>query len=229
MLEVKDLSVSYGGIQAVRHAGLSIKEAAITCLIGRNGSGKSSLVQAIAGLVPSRGITTLDGVDISRHSPTRRAHAGISLVPEGRRIFGTLTVRENLLLGAPRDNAVARQRLGTVLDVLPAMRDFLDRGGHQISGGQQQMVAIGRALMRSPRLLILDEPSLGLAPLVVIEVFRAIHRVAAGGQAVLLIEQNAKAALEIADYAYAMSLGEVEWLGATADLPHDFEPDDLYL
>ena len=229
MLEIKNLSVLYGGIRAVRDVGLSVKEAAITCLIGRNGSGKSSLVQAIAGMVPSWGVTTLDGVDISRHSPTRRAQAGISLVPEGRRIFGSLSVRENLLLGAPRATAVARQRLETVLGIFPLMREFLDRGGHQISGGQQQMVAIGRALMRSPRLLILDEPSLGLAPLVVNEVFHAIHQVASEGQSVLLIEQNAKAALEIADYAYAMSLGEVEWLGATADLPKDFEPNDLYL
>ena len=229
MLEVKDLCVSYGGIQAVRQASLAIKEAAITCLIGRNGSGKSSLVQAIAGLVPSRGVTTLDGVEISRHSPTQRARAGIALVPEGRRIFGSLTVRENLLLGAPRERAQAQRRLAGALEIFPAMREFLDRGGHRISGGQQQMVAIGRGLMRAPRLLILDEPSLGLAPLVVNEVFHAIHRVAAQGQAVLLIEQNAKAALAIADYAYAMSLGEVEWLGPTADLPPDFEPDDLYL
>lgn len=229
MLEVRNLSVSYGGIRAVRDVGLSVKEAAITCLIGRNGSGKSSLVQAIAGMVASRGVTTLDGVEISRHSLTQRAQAGISLVPEGRRIFGSLSVRENLLLGAPRTSGVARQRLETVLGIFPSMQEFLDRGGHQISGGQQQMVAIGRALMRSPRLLILDEPSLGLAPLVVNVVFHAIRRVASEGQSVLLIEQNAKAALEIADYAYAMSLGEVEWLGATADLPPDFEPNDLYL
>ena len=229
MLDVDDLSVSYGGILAVRQVSLSVAESAITCLIGRNGSGKSSLVQAIAGLISSSGRATLDGVDISRKSPAARARLGISLVPESRRIFGSLSVRENLMLGAPSNSAAAVARLEEVLEVFPALRDLLPRGGHEISGGQQQMLAIGRALMRSPRLLILDEPSLGLGPLIVAEVFRAIQRIAAAGQAVLLVEQNAKAALTVAQYAYAMSLGGLESLGPTADLPPDFQLRDLYL
>jgi branched-chain amino acid transport system ATP-binding protein len=229
MLDVDNLSVSYGGIRAVRDARLRVPESAITCLIGRNGSGKSSLVQAIAGLVSSSGKTTLDGLDISRRSPASRARLGISLVPESRRIFGSLSVRENLLLGASRDAKLARSRLEKVLEVFPPLRELLPRGGHEISGGQQQMLAIGRALMRSPRVLILDEPSLGLGPLVVAEVFRAIQRIAAAGQAVLLVEQNAKAALNVAQYAYAMSLGRIESLGRTSELAPDFQLRDLYL
>jgi len=229
MLSIDQLTVSYGGICAVRRGKMEVADSAITCLIGRNGSGKSSLVQAIAGLVPSTGQTELDGTDISRKSPASRARLGISLVPESRRIFGSLSVGENLMLGAPRDAKVSAARLEKVLEYFPAVRDLLSRGGHQISGGQQQMVAIGRALMRSPRVLILDEPSLGLGPLVVAEVFRAIYRIAKEGQAVLLVEQNATAALKISKYAYAMSLGELELLGPTADLPPDFELRDLYL
>ncbi|MEO8004535.1 MAG: ABC transporter ATP-binding protein [Betaproteobacteria bacterium] len=229
MLSIEGLSIAYGGIRAVREATLTVEDAAVTCLIGRNGSGKSSLVMAVAGLVSASGSTRLDGIDISRKSPASRARLGISLVPESRRIFGSLTARENLLLGAPRDARVVATRLASVLDLFPALADLLDRGGHEISGGQQQMLAIGRALMCGPRVLILDEPSLGLAPIVVIEVFRAIARIAAAGQSVLLIEQNAKAALDVATYAYAMSLGKVESLGATADLPSDFELRDLYL
>ena len=229
MLRIEGLSIAYGGIRAVRDATMTVEESAVTCLIGRNGSGKSSLAQAVAGLVNASGKTTLDGVDISRKSPASRARLGISLVPESRRIFGSLSVRENLLLGAPRDRKLAASRLDSVLEIFPAIRSFLGRGGHEISGGQQQMLAIGRALMRAPRVLILDEPSLGLGPLIVAEVFRAIARIAAAGQSVLLIEQSAKAALNVATYAYAMSLGHVESLGMTADLPEDFELKDLYL
>jgi len=229
LIKIENLSVSYGGIVAVRDASMVVDEGTVACLIGRNGSGKSSLVQAIAGFVPSSGTAILDGVDISRYSAAARARLGISLVPEGRRIFGSLSVLENLLLGAPRDKALTDERLASVLEIFPPIRAFLDRSGHQISGGQQQMVAIGRALMRGPRLLILDEPSLGLGPLVVAEVFDAISRIAAQGQSVLLIEQNAQIALDVAARAYAMSLGKVTYLGATDELPDDFELAEIYL
>jgi branched-chain amino acid transport system ATP-binding protein len=227
MLQVEGVSVSYGGIRAVRDASLTATEGVVTSIIGRNGAGKSSLVQGVAGLVKCSGRVVLDGVDFSSKSASARARAGISLVPEDRRIFGELSVRENLQLAA--GHSLDDEELAFVLSVFPKLEQLMSNGGHQISGGEQQMVAIARGLLRKPRILILDEPSLGLAPLVVEEVFRAISAVAELGQAVLLIEQNAPAALEISESAYAMSLGRLESLGN-----HPFAIDrqqlqDLYL
>lgn len=230
MLQVEGLTVSYGGIRAVRGASLHAEAGAITSIIGRNGAGKSSLVAAIAGLVPASAERILvDGVDVRAKSAWRRARAGVSLVPEDRRVFGSLTVMENLKLAATGD---ARQRAASfelIHDIFPSLRDFSARYGNQISGGQQQMVAIARALMRRPKILILDEPSLGLAPLVVKEVFEAIKRVSATGQAVLLVEQNAPAALEISARAYAMSLGELASLGSSPGSIAAEELLELYL
>jgi len=210
MLQVEKLSVSYGGIHAVREASLEAKAGEVTVIIGRNGSGKSSFVNGIAGFVKSRGSIRLDGQELTGRPPWKRARSGIALVPEDRRIFGDLTVRENLELAGPRSRSDTKLLLDRVLETFPALPPLLDRSGNRISGGQQQMVAIGRGLMRSPRMLILDEPSLGLAPLIVDEVFETIRRVSAEGQAVLLIEQNALAALRIAASAYAMSSGVLQ-------------------
>ncbi len=230
MLKVEELSVHYGGITAVRSVSMEAAAGEITCIIGRNGSGKSSFVNALAGLVRSRAASAmLDGTELSRMPAWRRARAGLSLVPEDRRIFATLSVRENLLLARRSSRSAAASDLDAVIDIFPELSAFMDRGGAEISGGQQQMVAIGRGLMRRPRLLILDEPSLGLAPIVVEQVFRAIGEIAARGQAVLLIEQNARAALDISARAYAMSLGHLRPLDETARALDSEQLAEMYL
>lgn len=224
MLRVENLSVSYGGIKAVTDASLTAGAGEVTCIIGRNGSGKSSLVNAVAGLVKtSSGRVILGDVDVSSISPWRRARAGISLVPEDRRIFASLSVRENLILAAKSARG-SDASVDRVLTIFPELSNLLARAGNEISGGQQQMVAIGRGLMREPELLILDEPSLGLAPIVVAQVFEAIRSIASAGQSVLLIEQNARAALEVSARGYAMSLGTLRPL---SDDARSLDPDEL--
>ncbi|NKQ56159.1 ABC transporter ATP-binding protein [Amycolatopsis sp. K13G38] len=213
MLEVENLSVAYKGIHAVNGISFTVPAGGITCMIGRNGAGKSSTVGAIAGFVKaSGGRVVLDGRDLTHTSTAGRSRAGVALVPENRRIFGTLTAAENVMLGAPSSRGDAQARFAEILELFPAIRTFQGRGGHQLSGGEQQMVAISRALMCSPKVLILDEPSLGLAPIVVKAVFAAIEELASAGQAILLIEQNGRAALRISQRAYAMSLGQVHEL-----------------
>lgn len=227
MLRVESLSVSYGGIKAVRDVSLTAEQGVVTCIIGRNGAGKSSLVQAIAGLVKADGTVVLDDLDLSKKSASARARAGVSLVPEDRRVFGELSVRENLELAYGRK--LPPDRLDYVCGVFPKLKVLLNHGGRETSGGEQQMIAIARALLREPKILILDEPSLGLAPLVVEEVFRSIVTVAAHGQSVLLIEQAADAALEISNAAYAMSQGSLRSLGSPPFDISSQELHDLYL
>jgi branched-chain amino acid transport system ATP-binding protein len=230
MLRIEDLSVSYGGIKAVVGASLEASAGEITCIIGRNGSGKSSFVNATAGLVRAQsGSVELDGREVSKLPAWRRARAGIALVPEDRRIFASLSVRENLLLAWRRGGPQPNEAIDEVVGIFPEIANFLDRAGNEISGGQQQMVAIARGLMRRPALLILDEPSLGLAPIVVTEVFRAIKSIAERGQAVLLIEQNARAALEISARGYAMSLGQLRMLDESARTLDADRLAELYL
>jgi len=224
MFEVRDLTVSYGGVEAVRSASLSVPDAGITCLIGRNGAGKSSLVNAIAGLVPSRGSVVLGERDLSSASTTRRARAGIALVPETRRVYATLSARENLLLGARGRSREVADRYAEILELFPPIAAFERRFGNQLSGGEQQMVAIGRALMCRPRLLVLDEPSLGLAPIIVSAVLDAVQSLATKGQGVLLIEQNGRAALSVSQRAYSMAEGRVAVIDHQS--PH-FDPSSL--
>jgi branched-chain amino acid transport system ATP-binding protein len=212
MLEVRDLRVDHGAAPALRDVSLSIAPGELVCVVGPNGAGKTTLIDAIAGLLPSRaGSIAMDGRDLTRLPAHRYCDAGIALVPEGRRLFSGMTVRENLELGSYRGAAKpARARtLEAVCARFPALRPRLDDVAGTLSGGQQQMVAIGRALMALPRLLLLDEPSLGLAPAIVLVLFDAIRRVNAGGTAVLLVEQNVTLALELARRAYVLDEGRI--------------------
>ncbi|HSV19036.1 MAG TPA: ABC transporter ATP-binding protein [Casimicrobiaceae bacterium] len=217
MLELSDVRVDYGAAAALSHITLVIGAGELVCVVGPNGAGKTTLINAIAGLHRVKsGRMTLDGRDIARLPPHRYCSAGIALVPEGRRLFGTMTVRENLELGAfGRQARAARARsLAQVCTMFPAVGERLDRIAGTLSGGQQQMVAIGRALMACPRLLLLDEPSLGLAPVIVGDLFRAIRSIHAAGTAVLLVEQNVTMALDLATRAYVLDEGRIVTSGA---------------
>jgi branched-chain amino acid transport system ATP-binding protein len=218
LLQVSDLQVRYGGIQAVRGVTLAVGTGEVVCVLGRNGAGKSSLVRAIAGVErTSGGRIEFADADVTRWSSARRAHAGISLVPEDRRAIAPLTVRENLMLAGPSNKRERQARYEEALALFPALVMCRDQLSGSLSGGQQQMLVISRALMSRPRLLILDEPSLGLAPLIVEDVYETIRQVTATGQSVLLIEQNAALALELATTAYLMNHGEMVRSGPPSD------------
>lgn len=230
MLEITDLSVSYKGIDAVRNATMRVPGGGITCLIGRNGAGKSSLVNALAGLIkPTGGTIVLDGKDLSKAGAASRARAGISLVPESRRVYGSLSALENIWLGARGNRQENQERLDSIIELFPAIERFRFRAGNQLSGGEQQMVAIARGLMCAPKVLVLDEPSLGLAPIVVKAVLGGIEQLAARGQAILLIEQNGRAALRISEHAYAMARGEIHSLDHQSAEFNERELQALYL
>ncbi len=212
MLEVRDLRVNHGAAPALWNASLTIGEGELVCVVGPNGAGKTTLINAIAGLHrASAGRIVMDGRDLTSMPPHRFCDAGMAIVPEGRRLFARMTVRENLEIGGyRRDVRPARERLlANVCELFPALRDRLDVPAGALSGGQQQMVAIGRALMARPRLLLLDEPSLGLSPIMVQTMFRAIRDVNETGTAVLLVEQNVVTALAIAERAYLLEEGRI--------------------
>ena len=224
MLNVQDLETSYAGIRAVRGASLAVEEGEIVALIGPNGAGKSTLVNTVSGLLkPSRGQVRFAGTDITGQPAYRIARAGVLQVPEGRRILTALSVRENLELG--RLAAGTRHGGGDPLEQVWAMFPVLcERAalpGGALSGGQQQMLAIGRALMGSPRILLLDEPSLGLAPVVVTQVFEVLRTLSSSGLTILLVEQNARLALAHSNRAYVMERGRVAHQGASAQLAQD--------
>jgi branched-chain amino acid transport system ATP-binding protein len=212
MLEVSDLRVDYGIAPALWNVSLAIGDGELVCVVGPNGAGKTTLINAIAGLHPARsGRITMDGCEMTSLPPHRFCAAGVAIVPEGRRLFARMTVRENLEIGGyvRAARATRKQTLDAVCALFPAVRDKLDAPAGSLSGGQQQMVAIGRALMAKPKLLLLDEPSLGLSPLVVQTMFRAIGDVNAAGTAVLLVEQNVVMALDIANRAYLLEEGRI--------------------
>ena len=220
MLELRGVDVFYGDAQALWDVDLDVGDGEIVCLVGPNGAGKSTLVQAIAGLLPVRGgRIVVDGTDVTRHPAHQVCESGIAIVPEGRRIFPGMTVADNLVLGAYRTDA--RRRLTEtrhwVLDLFPRLDERAGQLAGTLSGGEQQMLAIGRALMACPRVLLLDEPSLGLAPVIVDEVFDVIGQINAAGVGVLLVEQNVQRALEIATRAYLLSEGRVRMSGASAE------------
>jgi branched-chain amino acid transport system ATP-binding protein len=212
MLDVRDLQVAYGQAAALWGVTFTMQPKELLCVVGPNGAGKTTLINTLAGVLRARGgRIDFEGRDITALPPHRYCEAGIALVPEGRRLFGSMSVLENLELGSlvPAAKARRAQSLEAVLALFPALKVKLEQAAAELSGGQQQMVAIGRALMARPRLLLLDEPSLGLSPLIVGEVFNAIRRVNAEGTAVLLVEQNVSMALRVADRAYVLEEGRM--------------------
>ena len=223
-LELEDARVSYGGIAAVKGISLKVDQGEIVTLIGANGAGKTSTLKSLVGLVPLKtGSVKIFGSDI-KGKPTHRIVAeGVALVPEGRAIFGNLTVRENLQLGGflRRDSAHQKRALARCVQLFPRLGERLSQEGGTLSGGEQQMLAIARAIMAEPKLLLLDEPSLGLAPKIVQEVFAAIAEIAASGITILLVEQNTRLALETANRAYVLVTGEIVLSGTCKELKRD--------
>ena len=218
------LEIAYGRIPAVRGLSISVPDGQVVCLIGANGAGKTTTMRAISGLVrPRAGTIRFDGQDITGRPAYRIAAAGLRQVPEGRQCFAELTVAENLQLGAylvPGRAEIARRQQG-VLARFPRLRERLGQLAGSMSGGEQQMLAIGRALMGAPRLLLLDEPSMGLAPLFVEEIFSIIAALKADGTTILLVEQNASAALDVADHAYVLETGRIVLSGPAAEVAND--------
>ena len=224
MLSVNGLDVRYGAIQAVRGIDLEVAEGEIVALLGANGAGKSTTLKAIVGLAPGRGSIRFAGESIIGSDTEDIVRRGLTLVPEGRRIFPSLTVAENLTLGAAlrRDADAAARSRAEVLELFPVLAERAQQPAGTLSGGQQQQLAIGRALMSAPRLLLLDEPSLGLAPQIVDDIFDLILNLKARGLTILLVEQDAVAALDIADRAYVMANGRIVMSGA-ADMLRNSE------
>ena len=211
-LEVRNLSVAYGNIHAVREVSLELREGEQVCLIGANGAGKTTLLKAIAGMLPpARGTVYFQGIALTGKPSHEIVRLGIALAPEGRGIFGRLTVAENLAMGAyiRRDYALMRGDTHMVFELFPRLAERKAQPAGLLSGGEQQMLAIGRALMSSPRVLLLDEPSMGLAPLLVKKIFETIGHIAARGVAMILVEQNARLALKACSRGYVMESGKI--------------------
>ncbi|HTF35339.1 MAG TPA: ABC transporter ATP-binding protein [Myxococcota bacterium] len=230
LLRVEGLEVRYGAIRALRGVRFQVRAAEIVTLIGSNGAGKSTLLRAISGLVrPSAGSIHFQGVDVTGHPPEVLVALGISHVPEGRRIFANLTVRENLQMGSYLRPETEQEGLERVFGLFPRLRERLSQRGGTLSGGEQQMLAIGRALMAEPKLLLLDEPSLGLAPLLVQQIFGIIRAINDQGTTVVLVEQNARQALRIAQRAYVLETGALALEGSAAELARDPRVREAYL
>jgi branched-chain amino acid transport system ATP-binding protein len=209
LLQVTEAHVAYGKVEAVRSVSLTVAEGEIVTIIGANGAGKTTLLNAMMGILPLRGRAIFAGEDIAELDIEDRVARGVSLVPEHRELFGTMNVEDNLQLGAFRvAKATAAKSFERVYALFPRLKERRRQLAATLSGGEQQMLAMGRALMGAPKLLMLDEPSLGLAPIIVADIFRTIGELRASGVSVLLVEQNAQAALQIADRAYVMELGE---------------------
>ena len=230
ILSIHDLSVNYGGIEAVKGISFDVHEGEIVTLIGANGAGKSSTLRTIAGLVkPSGGTINFRGDNITGRDATTIVKKGITLVPEGRHIFPDLTVLENLKVGAYLRNDDISGDIQWVYDLFPRLQERSWQAGGTLSGGEQQMLAVGRALMARPKLIMMDEPSLGLAPLVVRDIFEIIRQINRQGVSILLIEQNANMALKVADSAYVMETGCITLSGAGKDLLNNEAVKKAYL
>jgi branched-chain amino acid transport system ATP-binding protein len=232
MLEVRNLRTGYDGVPIVHNASLSVKEGTIVALLGANGSGKTTLLRAITGSLPIiSGTVTYNGKSIVGEKPHQLVKMGISMIPEGRHLFGKLSVNDNLLMGAYliREKAKIEKRFEVVYNLLPKVKERARQQADTLSGGEQQMVAIARGLMSDPKLLILDEPSLGLMPILVEQVFEFIKEIRENGTTIILVEQNAAATLEICDYAYVMQNGETIIQGLGKDLLANNEIKKAYL
>ncbi len=230
ILSLTDVSVSYGRVEAVRGVSLGIPEGSIVTVIGANGAGKTTLMNAIMGVLPSSGEIVLDGKPLGASLVETRVNQGLCLVPEKRELFGSMTVEDNLMLGAYRfGTRAAAETIESVFARFPRLKERRRQEAGTLSGGERQMLAMGRALMSKPRLLMLDEPSLGLAPLIVKEIFHIVTDLRKAGVSILLVEQNARAALQVADQAYVMELGEFTMHGPAADLAADKRVIESYL
>ncbi len=232
MLELADVHVRYGNIRALQGVSLRVASGELVALIGSNGAGKSTTLRTISGLLrPTQGAITFEGADITTAATDRIVALGVSHCPEGRRIFGSLTVAENLRLGSVSrsDASGIAEDLEVVFELFPLLKERTGQPGGTLSGGEQQMLAIGRALMSRPRLLLLDEPSLGLAPLMVERIFATIAELKRQGRTILLVEQNVHQALDVADRAYVLETGRITLDGEAAVLRHDPKVEHSYL
>ncbi len=233
LLEVQDLRAGYGRAEVLHGIHLKADAGSVITVIGPNGAGKSTLLNALMGVLPARGGLRLAGEDISALTLEDRVMLGMALVPERRELFGSMSVEDNLVLGGFRQlrlkNPQWREQIDLVYQTFPRLKERRLQEAGTLSGGERQMLAVGRALMSRPTLLMLDEPSLGLAPLIVREIFRIIDSLRSTGVSILLVEQNARAALEVADYGYVLEMGELGLHGPASDLARDPRVIDTYL
>ena len=233
LLEVTDLHAGYGRAEVLHGLTLKAAKGSVVTVIGPNGAGKSTLLNALMGVLPARGAIRYRGEALDRRTLEERVMQGIALVPETRALFGTMPVEDNLLLGGYRQVRQGRRKAGEGLEqvyaLFPRLQERRAQLAGTLSGGERQMLAVGRALMSQPELLMLDEPSLGLAPLVVREIFRTIEKLRATGVTILLVEQNARAALEVADHGYVLEMGEIALEGPAEQLAKDPRVIDTYL
>ncbi len=232
LLKVENLHVYYGGIHALQGISLEVPEGEIVTLIGANGAGKSTTLRAISGIVkPREGTITFDGEDITALPAYKIVEKGIAMVPEGRKILANMTTLENLLVGAHtrRDPKGVKEDLEWIFNLFPVLKERASQSAGTLSGGEQQMLALGRALMSRPKLLLMDEPSLGLAPFLVKEVFKTIEQLHNEGKTILLVEQNARAALHIADYGYVLEAGRIVLQGTGEELAQNDSVRKAYL
>jgi branched-chain amino acid transport system ATP-binding protein len=232
MLRIQNLNVFYGVIQALHDVSLEVREGEIVTLIGSNGAGKSTTLMTLSGIVePQSGAITFQGEDLKEVAPHKRVASGLVQSPEGRRVFASMSVAENLDLGSytRHDKGNLKTELDEVFEMFPRLKERRNQAAGTLSGGEQQMLAIGRALMSKPKLLLLDEPSLGLAPLLVKEIFSDLKRIRASGVTVLLVEQNAHLALEIADRAYVLETGRVILEGDANEIADNPRVKEAYL
>ena len=233
LLQVRGLRAGYGKAEVLSGLDLKLPQGSVVTVIGPNGAGKSTTLNALMGVLPARGAITFDGRDIIDMPLEERVMAGLALVPEKRELFSTMTVEDNLVLGGwrqkRRGNGQWLEQLGRVYDLFPRLKERRDQQAGTMSGGERQMLAVGRALMSQPKVLMLDEPSLGLAPLIVREIFRIVERLRETGVSILLIEQNARAALEVADYGYVLETGAIALEGPARELAVDPRVIETYL
>ena len=230
LLEVKDLHVSYGAINAIKGIDLYVNRGEVVTILGANGAGKTTTLRTISGLLkPISGEILFDGKAITHLPAHEIVSLGMSHSPEGRRVFGTLSVEENLMMGAYSLKKYDAKTLEWIYEILPRLKEREKQLAGTLSGGEQQMLAIGRAIMSKPKLLILDEPSLGLAPVLVKVIFKAIKQIASSGVTVLLVEQNAKAALKLADRGYVLELGKITYTGSSEELLNSEVIQEAYL